>query len=1559
MEDFNFDNASNDQDHFMNDDPFQVHEPELEIEPEHEIEPDQDLPIPSIERTASVIASSPVRANDTSSTPTPIIKDEASSQNTPQQAERQVSDDSVEIIRTPKASRDSSVQLPPTASPQRRIQYSSVSSLTPMIASTSIFGGPLHPPALSSTSVNGGSINHPQVLPSAATNGGSTNHAQAPASASVNGPSTKHPPAPSASSTDGDSVKHPLVPSSSSTDRGSTKNPQASSSSSMNGGPVKQLSTHVPTSTKQKVVINVENDDDLVIISPHKTSLAARQKWDAYTYTPRAAPKPDDDVVCIKEEKRDGTALPAALPAHKPNSPARRMKPPLFKRPDPAKMIAAQRKMVQRNQGSFGNGEGSSKGHMRATPARNFEDFDDATFGTSDQMDTAMGGTVEDNSWMDEEEDDVDELYEGWIKLRNELLRKQRTGKIKQAESLQLFKVKQSIETRDRVRAALKADENEDEDQEQDPDSLFLAESREQTIQRRRLDRLRQESADRILESQDRVDSGGEYDDNEGMTRMFAEEDGPRSGPGIEEDLGLTKAGKPRKRRMKAAKNPLEYINRQAEQRREKERAKARKKKVSDRKVKSPVQTRGKGKTKATSKGKKGKGKAKGKDKEIVTNGQSLLASGNFRKFEKNNDAAAHMILEDLMNNDPIEDRLQNPIFNRPAEDEIVGPQKKHTQFQRLFANIPEPENAVERGAVRSDKARLKDASKSFGYAKCKAVNGKWLIKGMKSTLYHHQLLGAQWMVKRELSSQAPHGGILADSMGLGKTVQTLACMVGNPPGDGDLRRGVKAQLIVGPATICSQWIDEIRVHVQEKIFPKIIYYKAASDLSVAVLEDADIVVASYNTVCRQFPFPDKEGKMEIARDGYQSWSDKAVENMGVLHLVNWYRVVLDEAHNIKNNSSRTSLACQNLKSVYRWCLTGTPLLNRLEELFPYLRFLKANYSMDWQMFQKYFCDPNHNDSNSRIATLLSYTMMRRTMKTSILNRPIIVLPRPRAEIKYVKFSVEETIIYRITENRFRNNLNAYFQKGDASHNYGVFMVQLLRLRQCTSHPFMLERTIKESWTMEDVQELKKLLGKFQTNGKPFYEQCKLWVETNEAHRAAARARGENVADDEMLPFGHSNYGHEFDISRALKTLNETELYERVTCSICADVPINAQRTDCGHIFCKDCIETYVAQLVAQDDEYMTCYQCNRVFEKIEPVPGPDPESAPSRGSKTRSKARGKGKGKERQRDNSQADDEEDDETVQVFSKGRDLMGFEPKATDSTWVTKSDTDANFPLTPSTKTAALKALLLKGFEEAPLDKVVIYVQFRTLARIVGRICNAERWGFLYLTGDSSLEHREKAIKRFRDDDEAKILVAGLKCGGLGLNFPFANRCISLDLWWNHAVEQQAFGRIFRIGQKKETHMTRIVVRNSVDMRMLAMQLHKLQNIDKAMPQGGETRERQALSLQQLTRLFGFLKTDSDGEIVSVEADYQSDDDDEDGDGNGSGRGGFSYRRGGASQDTDEDMDGGNGEGSSGGGRRQAQRGELSNWDDVGIEGYDNRAENGYGDVMEVEDEDEDI
>jgi SNF2 family DNA or RNA helicase len=127
--------------------------------------------------------------------------------------------------------------------------------------------------------------------------------------------------------------------------------------------------------------------------------------------------------------------------------------------------------------------------------------------------------------------------------------------------------------------------------------------------------------------------------------------------------------------------------------------------------------------------------------------------------------------------------------------------------------------------------------------------------------------------------------------------------------------------------------MDEIRYHAEESAFPKIMHYRAKNKIPRAVLEDLDVVVTSYNEVMRQFPFPNHKDRVEIGKMGYNEWWKKVVESqLGDLHSIHWYRVVLDEAQAIKNNSARTSLACQALKSVYRWCLTGTPLLNRLEE---------------------------------------------------------------------------------------------------------------------------------------------------------------------------------------------------------------------------------------------------------------------------------------------------------------------------------------------------------------------------------------------------------------------------------------------------------------------------------------------------------------------------------------------------------------------------------------------------------------------------------------------------
>lgn len=556
----------------------------------------------------------------------------------------------------------------------------------------------------------------------------------------------------------------------------------------------------------------------------------------------------------------------------------------------------------------------------------------------------------EDHSWMEEDVTGVDEEYANLKAVYDALLVKQKSGWIASDETMELYRLQKRLELMGRLKAANTAASNGingigGEQNVEEEEGLFVLESRENVINRHaRRERARQKRNLKRFAGDDAM-TGGFGDDDEGpgddgnmsdgaFAKMLEQELG---GPGLdvegqeEEQPRLTKSGKPRKKPGRRAKTAREVMERDMEREREKERVKAQKKKAREARQpaapkKPGTKGKGKGKEKAGKGGKKGKGKGKQK---TVTDGPSLLRTGNFRRWDGQDDVG-QMILEDLMNNDPIAERLQNPIFNvGPEPENIIGKQVKTTQFQKLFANIPEGSS---KSNAKSDKARLQQASKSFGFANVKAQDGKWLVKGMRSTLYHHQLLGAQWMVQRELSSEPPHGGLLADSMGLGKTVQTIACMVANPPLPADINRRVKATLIVVPATVIDQWIDEIRFHAHEKTFPKVLHYKASSHIPATILEDLDVVVTSYHEVMKQFPFPDRKERERIVHIGYQRWWKEALEGLGVLHQVSWYRVVLDEAHAIKNNSARTSLACQNLKSVYRWCLTGTPLLNRLEE---------------------------------------------------------------------------------------------------------------------------------------------------------------------------------------------------------------------------------------------------------------------------------------------------------------------------------------------------------------------------------------------------------------------------------------------------------------------------------------------------------------------------------------------------------------------------------------------------------------------------------------------------
>lgn len=203
--------------------------------------------------------------------------------------------------------------------------------------------------------------------------------------------------------------------------------------------------------------------------------------------------------------------------------------------------------------------------------------------------------------------------------------------------------------------------------------------------------------------------------------------------------------------------------------------------------------------------------------------------------------------------------------------------------------------------------------------------------------MYPFQRQGLQWMLDRERNG-APRGGILADEMGLGKTVQTIALICAGKPSKEKIEFGVTQTLILAPLSCLQQWADEF-----ERIAPSLRvlkYYGGARKKTVAALKSFDVLLATYGTVANTIL--DK---------------DANVMQDEPLRKIHFYRIVLDEAHIIRNTSTRTHKACSRLRGWQKWCLTGTPVSNSAVDVGALLRFTGfEEASQDWAYFKRNVC---------------------------------------------------------------------------------------------------------------------------------------------------------------------------------------------------------------------------------------------------------------------------------------------------------------------------------------------------------------------------------------------------------------------------------------------------------------------------------------------------------------------------------------------------------------------------------------------------------------------------
>jgi SWI/SNF-related matrix-associated actin-dependent regulator of chromatin subfamily A3 len=219
-----------------------------------------------------------------------------------------------------------------------------------------------------------------------------------------------------------------------------------------------------------------------------------------------------------------------------------------------------------------------------------------------------------------------------------------------------------------------------------------------------------------------------------------------------------------------------------------------------------------------------------------------------------------------------------------------------------------------------------------------------WRIKHdteNKSLFYQHMITGAKSVAPDDVP-----GGILADGMGLGKTLTMIASITASLSraeesaqtlSKGPAKAGlslvpVQSTLIIVPSTLLMDgWVDEINKHVVPGAISIYKYHGPNRKLSTAQGLPYHIVFSTYGTVSADF-----------------------YSGGGVLNEFHWYRLILDEAHAIRNSSTKQFKALTSISASIRWCMTGTVIQNSLDDLASLVRFLRLPTLDDSRSFRRH-----------------------------------------------------------------------------------------------------------------------------------------------------------------------------------------------------------------------------------------------------------------------------------------------------------------------------------------------------------------------------------------------------------------------------------------------------------------------------------------------------------------------------------------------------------------------------------------------------------------------------
>ncbi|KAJ3989558.1 SNF2 family N-terminal domain-containing protein [Lentinula detonsa] len=526
-------------------------------------------------------------------------------------------------------------------------------------------------------------------------------------------------------------------------------------------------------------------------------------------------------------------------------------------------------------------------------------------------------------------------------------------------------------------------------------------------------------------------------------------------------------------------------------------------------------------------------------------------------------------------------------------------------------------------------------------------------------------------------------------------------------------------------------------------------------------------------------------------------------EATSALQSIHWFRVVLDEAHCIKETGTVASRASCDLVADRRLCLTGTPVQNKLDDVFALIKFLRLKPLDDKSVWTEWIGSPvkfGQPIGVARLQMVMKCITLRRTKESTTEDgKRILSLPPRRDELRYLKFNSQEQSIY----NQFFNESKAEFtemsDRNEVMKNYVGILQKILRLRQICDHFELVEGKglISGDNTISSMQETVAAIEKDGLT--PAYAQV-IFGFLREAGMTQCVE-----CSAELSPVGE-NQGEDDVPSASKRSKKLKNASSRASTRASSPTLPKAILTRCQHLFCLGCYRQCVQPgwpeaFCPPTDSVSRCPACQTPLHSFD--------------------------------------------ALEVKSDLLEVPKKKPVKRE-----KRQKGQMLSFTPSTKVRALLEDLIQFSKANPYsanydaesidiqmtdekgnqldDGVVKTVVFSQWTSMLDKVEDAlEAAGIRYdrLDGTMKRDDRSRAMDALKHEPDCEVLLVSLKAGGVGLNLTAAQRVYLMDPYWNPAVENQAVDRIHRLGQTRPVTTVKLIIENSIEARLLEVQKKK--------------------------------------------------------------------------------------------------------------------------------------